>query len=104
VMVSMPIISQISHKKSRFAQLRKRLDEGEAQALALAEQRGLAVLIDEKAGSRIAEELKISYMSTVDVLAHLVNTRKIKAAKADEIVRTMRFNGTHMPETRFSIY
>jgi predicted nucleic acid-binding protein len=86
----------------RFAQLRKRLDGGEAQALALAEQRGLTVLIDEKAGSRIAEELKISYVSTVDVLAQLVNTRKLKAAKADEIVRIMRFNGTHMPETRFS--
>jgi uncharacterized protein len=85
-----------------FVKLRQRLHGGEAQALALAKQRGLTVLIDERAGTQIAEELKIPYMSTIDVLTLLVNTQKLKASKANEIVRTMRFNGTHMPETDFS--
>jgi predicted nucleic acid-binding protein len=86
---------------ARFAELRARLDPGEAAAVALAEHRRLPLLVDERAGSIIAAELSIVTICTADVLRSLVANTAISKKQARAIVRTMRENGTYLPDVSF---
>ncbi|MBC7857121.1 MAG: DUF3368 domain-containing protein [Pirellulaceae bacterium] len=52
----------------RLFELRRKLDEGEAEALALAEEMNAGVLIDEKDGRRVAEQMGLTVVGTVGIL------------------------------------
>lgn len=86
----------------RFTEYRQSLDGGEAQAVALAEHLHAVVLIDEVAGTRVANECGIQCASTIDVLKHLVNEGHLKRKRAQRIVEIMRLNGTYLPAERFT--
>jgi predicted nucleic acid-binding protein len=86
----------------RFAELRLQLDPGESAALALAEVRGLPLLVDERAASNVAATCGLAIVSTADVLCRLVDSKRITAKHARRIVQRMRELGTFLPDIRFS--
>lgn len=82
---------------ARFAELIVRLDHGEAEAIALAEHLRLPLLIDEKAGRRIADESGIEHMTTVELLRDHIATGRIPHRAAERTLRAMRLNGVYLP-------
>lgn len=52
----------------RRALKRLRIDEGEAEALALARSRGLLLVVDDKEARAVAAAFRVSYIGTVGVL------------------------------------
>jgi predicted nucleic acid-binding protein len=86
----------------RFSEFRQRLDLGEAQALALAEHMGVTVLMDERAGTLVAQEHGIESLTTIDLLRRLVAGHHLTRERARKFLETMRLNGAYLPDERFS--
>lgn len=61
-------------KKKEYLKLQKVLDDGEASGIALAKERSIPLLIDEKKGRKIAKQIGIEIIGFLGVL--LLNYRK----------------------------
>ena len=76
----------------RYEMLRKRLDIGESESIALAKKQALPLIIDERKGRKIARDLGIAIIGFVGILLKLLEKKIITKARAIAIVKTVEEN------------
>ncbi len=81
-----------------LGELRILLDAGEAEALALARERGLPLLVDEKKGRTIARMMKIPMLGLVGVLLLAVERGILAADLAGAILQESVDHGFRLSE------
>lgn len=74
---------------SRLVMLRLQLDPGESEAILLADQLNLPLLIDEKAGRKMAKDMGLQVQGLVGVLYALKQAGHISVAEIELIVRAL---------------
>ena len=81
-----------------LGELRALLDPGEAEALALARQRGLPLLVDERKGRTIARMMKIPVLGLVGVLLLAVERDILEPQMADALLQESIDHGFRLSE------
>lgn len=79
-----------------LAELRTLLDPGEAEALALARQRHLPLIVDEKKGRRVARMMGIPVLGLVGVLLLAVQRGILDSDSAKQILVNAKERGFHL--------
>jgi predicted nucleic acid-binding protein len=74
------------------------LDGGESEAIALAEEIRVDVLLDERNARGICKELGVPHRSAYEVCAALVNDGKLKKKQFEAIKTALRFHGGFTPD------
>jgi predicted nucleic acid-binding protein len=87
-----------------LAELRALLDPGEAEALALAEQRGLTLLVDEKKGRSIARMMGIPVLGLVGILLLAVRRGGLEPETAREIVQQAMDHGFRLSDRLYGAF
>lgn len=79
-----------------LAELRTLLDPGEAEALALARQRHLPLIVDEKKGRRVARMMGIPVLGLVGVLLLAVQRGILDSDSTKQILVNAKERGFHL--------
>jgi predicted nucleic acid-binding protein len=79
-----------------FAELRKSLDRGESQAIALGSVFDAIVLIDEELGTLECNRRKIACMSTGEMVAQLRTDGVLAGRRANQVVAKLRMHGVYV--------
>lgn len=79
-----------------FAQL---IDDGEAQAIALAKNRGFVLLTDDRKACKLAhrEDVAVRTISTVDILREWIEHEAIDAAHVRSVLKRVRELARYLP-------
>ena len=75
-----------------YEMLRKRLDGGESESIALAKKLELPLIIDERKGRKIAQSLEINIIGFVGIVLKLLEKEIITKTKAIKIVKQVEEN------------
>jgi len=75
-----------------YEMLRKRLDKGESESIALAKKDKLPLIIDERKGRNIAKSLEINIIGLIGILLKLLEKEIIVKSKAIEIIQKVENN------------
>ena len=75
-----------------YEMLRKRLDRGESESIALAKKLGLPLIIDERKGRKIAQSLEIKIIGFVGIVLKLLEKEIISKTEALKIVKQVEEN------------
>ena len=75
-----------------YEMLRKRLDRGESESIALAKKLGLPLIIDERKGRKIAQSLEIKIIGFVGIVLKLLEKEIISKTEALKIVQQVEEN------------
>ena len=75
-----------------YEMLRKRLDRGESESIALAKKLGLPLIIDERKGRKIAQSLEINIIGFVGIVLKLLEKEIISKIEALKIVKQVEEN------------
>jgi len=75
-----------------YEMLRKRLDKGESESIALAKKLELPLIIDERKGRKIAQSLEINIIGFVGIVLKLLEKEIISKNRAIEIVKEVEEN------------
>ena len=75
-----------------YEMLRKRLDRGESESIALAKKLGLPLIIDERKGRKIAQSLEINIIGFVGIVLKLLEKEIISKNRAIKIVKQVEEN------------
>ncbi len=75
-----------------YEMLRKRLDRGEAESIALAKKIQLPLIIDERKGRKIAKSLGVNIIGLVGIILKLMEKNIISKDRAKEIVKQVEEN------------
>ena len=75
-----------------YEMLRKRLDAGESESIALAKKLELPLIIDERKGRKIAQSLEINIIGFVGIVLKLLEKEIITKTKAIKIVKQVEEN------------
>jgi len=86
----------LPHDDPLRAMLRLRLDRGEAASIALAKNRGLPLIIDERRGRKIARELGIPIIGFVGILLKLMEKKHLTRHTALQIVDAAEANDFYL--------
>jgi predicted nucleic acid-binding protein len=84
-------------RRFRSAQLRRQLDAGEAECLAVALARDLTLLSDDFAALRMARQRGAKVSGTLGVLLLLAQEGHLTPADADDLLRTFVARGYRSP-------
>jgi hypothetical protein len=84
-----------SREGVRYLHFLHLVDDGEAQALAMAEQRALPLLTDDIAGTMVAQRIGVEVVSTLDLLHAWSAT--CDAARVRAACRSLRARGRYAP-------
>ena len=84
---------------SRYCQLFRSLNAGEAACLTMAVERGCRVLTDDRDARKLARHLQIPLSGTLGVLARLVDTDHLVIGEADRLLCGMINAGYRSPVT-----
>ena len=84
--------------------LRTLLDPGEAEALALARQRHLPLIVDEKTGRRVARMMGIPVLGVVGVLLLTVQREILDPESAKQILVNAKERGFRLSDTLFEAF
>jgi len=87
-----------------LTELRGLLDAGEAEAMVLAKQRGLPLLVDEKKGRNIARMMGIPVLGLVGVLLLAVQRRLLATEAATAILHRARDDGFRLSERLYQAF
>jgi predicted nucleic acid-binding protein len=87
-----------------LAELRSLLDPGEAEALALARQRHLVLIVDEKKGRRVARMMGIPVLGLVGVLLLAVQRDILDPESAKQILVNAKERGFHLSDGLFEAF
>lgn len=82
----------------RYEMLRRRLDGGESESIALAKKLTLPLIIDEKKGRKIAQSLGIDIIGFVGIVLKLLEKEIISKSTATEIVEQVEENGFRLSD------
>ena len=80
-----------------FNRLRKRLDPGESEAVALAISTNLRLIIDEEAGRLICKSEGVVAIALADVIVELRDSGKITAKQYDKLRSALMREGVYCP-------
>lgn len=80
------------------------LDSGESSAIALALERDLQLIIDEKKGRKIAESIGVQVIGFLGVLALNVKHKKLSNIKAVEIARGAKGLGLYISNELLDVF
>ncbi len=75
-----------------YEMLRKRLDGGESESIALAKKLELPLIIDERKGRKIAQSLEINIIGFVGIVLKLLEKEIISKNRAIKIVKQVEEN------------
>ena len=75
-----------------YEMLRKRLDRGESESIALAKKLELPLIIDERKGRKIAQSLEITIIGFVGIVLKLLEKEIISKNRATKIVKQVEEN------------
>ncbi len=75
-----------------YEMLRKRLDKGESEFIALAKKLALPLIIDERKGRKIAQSLGVDIIGFVGIALKLLEKEIISKSKAIKIVKQVEEN------------
>lgn len=78
-----------------FSQLAVQIDDGEAEALAVAVERGLQLVTDDNAAIRVAAQNGVAVLTTLDLLHKWASSVPISVLK--EAARSLRDRGNYFP-------
>lgn len=81
----------------RFSQLNEQMDRGESEAIALAEELGLEVLLDERRARAICRDLQIAHKSAFEVCILLRRANQITAKQMASVEQALRFHNAFVP-------
>ena len=81
---------------ARFATLSKDLGKGEAASIALAEEMGLPVYIDDEAACLIGRAAGLTVVRTHDVLRTLCDSGKLRPGRAKQVTVDIQLSGSYM--------
>jgi hypothetical protein len=95
----LPILELDPSAQSLYAQLRTRLDAGEAACLALAAVHHYRVLTDDRDARAIAAEMQIPISGTLGVLMRVVDLGHMSIDAADPLLEQMVEAGYRSPVT-----
>lgn len=87
-----------------LVELRTLLDAGEAEALALARQRHLPLIVDEKKGRRVAMMMGIPVLGLVGVLLFAVRREVLDAESAKQILVNAKERGFRLSDGLFETF
>jgi len=87
-----------------LTELRGLLDAGEAEAMVLAKQHGLPLLVDEKKGRNIARMMGIPVLGLVGVLLLAVQRRLLTAEAATAILHQARDTGFRLSDRLYRAF
>jgi predicted nucleic acid-binding protein len=87
-----------------LVELRVLLDPGEAEALALARQRHLPLIVDEKKGRRVARMMGIPVLGLVGVLLLAVQREVLDPESAKQILVNAKDRGFRLSEGLFEAF
>jgi len=73
------------------------LDRGESEAIALAEEMGIEVLLDERNARAICRELSVAHRSAYEVCLVLVQQKRINEKRFAAVARALRLHGGFTP-------
>ena len=82
-----------------FDVLLQLLDTGESHAIALAKQRNLPLIIDEKKGRKIAKNLGIHVLGLLGVVYLNIQKGFLSKKEAEDFLETAKKNGYRISET-----
>ncbi len=82
----------------RYEMLRKRLDKGESESIALAKKHALPLIIDERKGRKIAQSLGIDIIGFVGIVLKLMDKEIISKQKAVQIVEQIEANNFRLSD------
>ena len=85
----------------QLSSLRIMLDHGEAEAITLAIERKLPILIDERKGRSIAKQLNLTVTGFAGVLILAVKKKALKPAKAQEMLDQAIINGFRLSDALY---
>jgi predicted nucleic acid-binding protein len=85
----------------QLSSLRIMLDLGEAEAITLAIDRKLPILIDERKGRSIAKQLNLTVTGFAGVLILAVKKKSLKPAKAQEMLDQAIINGFRLSDALY---
>ncbi len=87
-----------------LTELQGLIDPGEAQALVLAHERGLSLLVDEKKGRSIARMMGIPVLGLVGLLLFAVNREALKPESAKGILEKARDDGFRLSDRLYGAF
>ena len=89
-----------------FVNLASRLDDGEAQTIALAVNRNWGVATDERKASNIVREIapSLQIITTPDFLKHWADTAKIPESEIRAVLRSIHSRAIYRPGRRHPLY
>jgi len=90
-------LKSIEHN-DMYEMLRKRLDSGESESIALAKKLQLPLIIDEKKGRKVAQSLGIKIIGFVGIILKLLEKEIIPKSRALEIVQEVEENNFRLSE------
>lgn len=82
-------------EKLLFSQLSLQIDDGEAEALAVAAERGLMLLTDDNAAIRVAAQNGVPVLTTLNLLYNWAGSVPIEDAR--KAARSLRDRGNYSP-------
>lgn len=82
-----------------YEMLRKRLDKGESESIALAKRDGLPLIIDERKGRKIAKSLEVNIIGLIGILLKLLEKQIINKHKATQIIEQIEANDFRLSES-----
>ena len=85
----------------QLSSLKIMLDLGEAEAITLAIERKLPILIDERKGRSIAKQLNLTVTGFAGVLILAVKKKALKPAKAQEMLDQAIINGFRLSDALY---
>ena len=81
-----------------YEMLRKRLDRGESESIALAKKLGFPLIIDERKGRKIAQSLGINIIGLVGILLKLLEKKILSKEEAIKIVEEVEANSFRLSD------
>jgi predicted nucleic acid-binding protein len=75
-----------------YEMLRKRLDAGESESIALAKKLQLPLIIDERKGRKIAKSMGVTIIGFVGIVLKLLEKKIITKSRAIKIVHQVEEN------------
>ena len=81
-----------------YEMLRKRLDAGESESIALAKKLQLPLIIDERKGRKVAQSLEINIIGFVGIILKLLEKEIISKSRAVEIVEQVEENNFRLSD------